>query len=66
MIEFYKHTYEEAIRQSIKQDRNAAGAFLSAKGTDRITCRISFDYEVPANYAKLVLSDYINEPTTKE
>lgn len=66
MIEFYKHTYEEAIRQTIRQDQNAAGAILSTKGTDRITCRIYFDYEVPANYAKLVLADYIKEQSIKE
>ena len=61
MIEFYNHTYEEAILQTIKQDQNTAGVILSAKGTDRITCRIYFEYEVPANYAKLVLADYINK-----
>ena len=66
MIQFHKHTHEEAIIQSIKQDQNAAGAILSAKDTDRITCRIYFDYEVPANYAKLVLADYIKEQSTKE
>lgn len=65
MIEFYKHTYEEAILQTIKQDPNAAGAILSAKGTGRITCRICFEYEVPANYAKVVLADYIKEQVTK-
>ena len=65
MIEFYKHTYEEAILQTIQQDQNTAGVILSAKGTDRITCRIYCEYEVPANYEKLVLADYIKEQATK-
>ena len=65
MVELYKHTHEEAILQTIKQDQNTAGVILSAKGTDRITCRIYFEYEVPANYAKLVLADYIKEQATK-
>lgn len=65
MIEFYKHTHEAAILQTIKQDKNAAGVILSAKGTDRIKCRIYFEYEVPASYAKLVLADYIKEQATK-
>ena len=65
MLAFYKHTHEEAILQTIKQDQNTAGVILSAKDTDRITCRISFEYGVPANYAKLVLADYIKEQATK-
>lgn len=65
MVEFYKYTHEEAIRQSIKQDRNAAGAIIASQDNDRIKVRIYFEYEVPAKYAKAVLTDHINEQSSK-
>ena len=65
MLEFYKHTHEEAIRQSIKDSPSTAGAILASDNNDRIKVRIHFDYEVPAKYAKAVLADYINEQAAK-
>lgn len=65
MIEFYKHTHEEAIRQSIKDSPRTAGLILAADDGERIKVRISFDYEVPAKYAKAVLADYVREQTEK-
>lgn len=65
MIEFYKHTHEEAIRQSIKDSLSTAGHIIAADNSERITFTISFDYEVPAKYAKAVLSDYVKEQSAK-
>ena len=65
MIEFYKHTHEEAIRQSIKDSPSAAGLILAADDSERLKFRISFDYEVPAKYAKAILADYVKEQAAK-
>lgn len=57
MLAFRKHTHEEAIRQSLRDDPGAAGRILAAAPSDTITCRITFEYKVPAAYAKAVLAD---------
>lgn len=65
MIEFYKHTHEEAIRQSIKDSPNTVGIILAADDSERVKVQITFTYEVPSKYAKAVLADYINEQVAK-
>ena len=57
MLAFRKHTHEEAIRQSLRDDPTAASRILAATRDDTITCRITFEYKVPAAYAKAILAD---------
>lgn len=57
MLAFAKYTHEEAIRQTLRDDPGAAGRIIAAARGDTITCRITFEYNVPAAYAKAVLAD---------
>ena len=57
MLAFHKHAHEEAIRQSLRDDPSAAGRILAATRDDTVTCRVTFEYKVPAAYAKAILAD---------
>lgn len=57
MLAFAKYTHEEALRKTLCDDPGAAGRILAAAPGDTITCRITFEYNVPAAYAKAVLAD---------
>lgn len=57
MIAFVKYTHEEALRQTLCDDPGAAGRILAAELGDTITCHITFEYKVPAAYAKAILAD---------
>lgn len=63
MLAFAKYTREEALRKTLCDDPGAAGRILAAAPGDTITCRITFEYnvpaafDVPAAFAKAVLAD---------
>lgn len=61
MLAFHRHTHEEAIRQSLRDDPGAAGRILAALPGDTIKCRITFEYAVPAAFAKAILADVAKE-----
>ncbi len=61
MIQFHKLTMEDAVIKTLTDDRSAAGQILNAKPGDKIRCRITYEYTVPANFAKAVLADYVKK-----
>lgn len=65
MLEFYKHTHEDAVRQSLRDDPGAAGRILCAGPDDTVHCVISFQYTVPAKFAKAVLEDVAKEDAAR-
>ena len=60
MIEFIKYTAEEVFYKSIKDDPNAVAKVLSASNGSSIALTITFNYSLPAKYAKYLLKEYIN------
>lgn len=65
MLQFHKHTHEEALLQTLRTDPSAAGRILNAADGDTIRCVISFEYTVPAKLAKAVLADAATTPTAR-
>ena len=61
MLAFAKYTREEALRKTLCEDPGAARRILAAAPGDTITCRIIYEYTVPAAFAKAVLADVVAE-----
>lgn len=61
MLQFHKLTHEEAIRKTLMDDPSTAGTILTAETGSTLLCKIIFEYEIPANFAKAVLADVVVE-----
>lgn len=61
MIAFQKYTVEDILRKGFANGSTSIETVMKADPSSTLNLSITYNYTVPARYAKEILKEYINE-----
>ena len=61
MITLHKYTTEDALKLALKDQPELIGKIIASDENTTIHCWVRQTFDVPSNYAKEILKDYLRE-----